>query len=375
MKKVLYVANISRTVNNFFIPHMNMLIENGYSVDVACNMMEGHELDKSRMNPAIREINVPFTRSPLSPGNFAAFVKLYKLQKKNNYDIIHVHTPIVSFYTRLLKLFFKNVKMIYTAHGYHFFKGSSKLSWIVFYTAEKFMSKYTDVLININDEDFEVSKNFHAKKLIKMNGVGVETNRYSAEEFGDRIKIREEFGIKNEDFVFIMVGEHNKNKNQIELIKAMENIKDKYPHIKSIIIGDGELLEENKKYVKDKNLTNCNILGFRRDVGRLMYISDVLVSLSYREGLPRNLIEGLAAGKAIIATNIRGSKELVSNNENGYLVEPGDINDLEEKIVKLYQMDKNELQDFSKNSLEKFKSYEMGNILKELLAIYEDQVK
>ncbi|MGL5066391.1 MAG: glycosyltransferase family 4 protein [Sarcina sp.] len=371
MKKILYVANMSRTVNNFFIPHMNMLIERGYSVDVACKSKKGHMIDKTRLSDKVNVIEVPFTRSPLSFSNFIAFVKLYRIQKKNHYDIIHVHTPIVSFYTRVLKLFFKDIKMIYTAHGYHFFKGSSKLSWLVFYNAEKFMSKYTDVLININDEDFEASKDFKAKKLVKINGVGVEKGRYTSEEYGDRVGLRKEFGLEEDDFVFIIVGEHNKNKNQIELIRAVENLKGQYEKIKCLIVGDGELLEENKEYIKLHNLDKeCKILGFRKDVGKLMYISDVLVSMSYREGLPKNLIEGLAAGKPIVATDIRGSRDLVEPGKNGYLVKAYDLTTLEEDMIKLLTMSKYEFEEFSRVSSEKFNGYEMKSILEDLLQVY-----
>ncbi|WP_317311067.1 glycosyltransferase family 4 protein [Clostridium thermobutyricum] len=368
MRKILYVTNISRTVNTFFIPHMNALIKQGYKVDCACRISGEHELNSEKIDEKINFYDVPFTRDPISYKNLIAFYKLYKIQKKEKYDAIHVHTPIASFYTRLLKIFFKDIKMIYTAHGYHFYKGSSKLSWLVFYNVEKLLSKYTDLLITINEEDYNNSKQFKCRSLIKMNGVGVDFSEFKTLSQIEKIKIRERLGFKKEDFILIMVGEHNKNKNQIQLIKAMQKIQKEYKHIKAIFIGDGELLEENKKYIKENKINNCIILGFRIDVNELINMSDVLVSMSFREGLPKNIIEGLALEKPIIATNIRGNNELVKNGKNGYLVKLNNVEDIKKAILELNE--NNKYIEFSKNSLKMSKKYEMKKIIEELLEIY-----
>lgn len=365
--KILYVTNITRTVNTFFIPHMNMLVDEGYNVDCACKIDGEIKLDKKNINKKINFYNVPFTRNPLNFKNIIAFLKLYSLQKKNKYDFIHVHTPIAAVYTRLLKRFFPSIKMIYTAHGYHFYKNSSKLSWIIYYNIEKYLSKYTDVLITINNEDYEISKNFKCNKLIKMHGVGVDFSEFKCINENEKIKIRKSIGLEEDDFVIIMVGEHNKNKNQIQLIRTIRSIQDSYPKIKAIFIGDGELIEKNKLYIKKNNVKNANILGFRKDVSELINISDILCSLSYREGLPKNIIEGLACGKVIIASNIRGNNELVEDGENGYLVN-GD--NLKEKIVDLYNLDKMYFKKMEEKSKEFSRKYDINNILEELKKVY-----
>ena len=363
--KILYVTNITRTVNTFFIPHMNMLVDEGYNVDCACKIDGEIKLDKKKINKKINFYNVPFTRNPLNFKNIIAFLKLYNLQKKNKYDFIHVHTPIASVYTRLLKRFFPSIKMIYTAHGYHFYKNSSKLSWIIYYNIEKYLSKYTDVLITINNEDYEVSKDFKCNRLIKMNGVGVDFSEFKEINENEKIKIRKSIGLEEDDFVIIMVGEHNKNKNQIQLIKSIEALEKKYPKLKAIFIGDGELLQKNIKYINEKKIENAIVLGFRKDVNNLINISDVLCSLSFREGLPKNVIEGLACKKPILATNIRGNNELVKEGINGFLVNCNDLDETKNKINKFINLNINEIENMGEKSYELSKKYEITSILKE----------
>ena len=302
MKKILYVTNITRNVNSFFIPHINMLLSKGYTVDCACKISGEHKIKKYKFIKKIKFYDIPVTRKPFSIDNFKFLYKLYLIQKKNNYDIIHVHSPIAGVYTRLLKIWFKDIKIIYTAHGFHFHKNSSKLNWILFYPIEKLLARYTDVLITINDEDFNITKNFKCKDIRKIPGVGVDFSEFKNIDTKEKILIRDKINLKTNDFVLIMVGEHNKNKNQIQLIKAMKFLSIRNKRIKALLIGDGEDLQKNKKYIEENNIDNVFILGFRDDVNELVNCSDVLVSMSYREGLPKNIIEGMSVCKPIIAT-------------------------------------------------------------------------
>ena len=151
MKKILYITTLSRTINAFLVPHIEMLIKEGHKVDCACNI--DHDLNKVIENKCENIYNLPFSRNPLDPKNLKAYKMLLDIQKKNNYDIVHVHTPIAAIYGRLLKLKFPNIKTIYTVHGFHFYKGASKLNWIIYYPIEKFMASLTDVIITMNEED------------------------------------------------------------------------------------------------------------------------------------------------------------------------------------------------------------------------------
>ncbi|MCX0398642.1 glycosyltransferase family 4 protein [Clostridium perfringens] len=366
MKKILYVTTVSRTINAFLIPHIEMLIKNKYEVNCACYMDK--EIDQRLIKKGIKIYNIPFSRNPLSLDNLKAFNELIKIQEENQYDMIHVHTPIASIYGRLLKLKFKNLKTIYTAHGYHFFKNGPKMGWILYYPIEKIMSNLTDITININKEDFEITKKkLKSKKAYLINGVGLNINEYSLLSDGERNKKRRVLGLEDDDFVVIMIAELNENKNQLQLIMAIELLKNKYQNIKCLIVGEGKKLEFLKDEVKKRNLEkNIVFLGFRKDVNELINASDIGVLFSYREGLPRNLMELMANGKRIVATNIRGNRDIVCNDFLGALVEVNDYEATAKAIEKFY------LTSANKNKiLKEVERYSISNILTELSFVYD----
>ena len=377
MKKILYVTTVSRTINAFLIPHIEMLIENKYQVNCACYIDK--EIDQRLVKKGIKIYNIPFSRNPLSLDNLKAFNELIKIQEENQYDIVHVHTPIASIYGRLLKLKFKNLKTIYTAHGYHFLKGGPKLGWIIYYPIEKMMAKLTDVTITINKEDYEITKTkLKPKKCYLVNGVGLDLNQYkplSKEKQGFK---RKELGLEKDDFVVIMIAELNENKNHIQLIKAMELLKDKYPNIKAISIGEGHKFEELQQEINNRGLkNNFKLLGLRTDVNELINISDIGILLSYREGLPRNIMELMANGKKVIATNVRGCRDLVCNDNIGALVNIGGVKETAEAIERYYLDDKSrekvyEAYEFSdyEYAVRYIELYDIENVVKELKSIY-----
>lgn len=367
MKKVLYVTTVSRTINAFLIPHINMLLDNGYEVHCACSIDK--PVDKELQRRGVKIFEVPFSRNPLGIGNIKAFIKLEELQRINDYDIVHVHTPIAAIYGRLLKLNFPSLRIIYTAHGYHFLKGGSKLRWILYYPIEKIMAKFTDVTININKEDYEITKEkLKPKKCYLLNGVGLDLDKYKKLSSKEIQEKRKEFGIKDKDFVVLMIAEINKNKNHIQLINAMDILKDKYPNIKVLCIGDGTLKESLEKQIILRNLqNNIFMLGYRLDVNKLINISDIGILLSRREGLPRNIMEFMACGRKVIATDIRGCRDLICDETIGTLVNVDDYESTAKAIEKYYI-----LNDKSFEVSEEIRKYDIESINSELLKIYED---
>ena len=367
MKKVLYVTTVSRTINAFLIPHINMLLDNGYEVHCACSIDK--PVDKELQRRGVKIFEVPFSRNPLGIRNIKAFIKLEELQRINDYDIVHVHTPIAAIYGRLLKLNFPSLRIIYTAHGYHFLKGGSKLGWILYYPIEKIMAKFTDVTININKEDYEITKEkLKHKKCYLLNGVGLDLDKYKKLSSKEIQEKRKEFGIKDKDFVVLMIAEINKNKNHIQLINAMDILKDKYPNIKVLCIGDGTLKESLEKQIILRNLqNNIFMLGYRLDVNKLINISDIGILLSHREGLPRNIMEFMACGRKVIATDIRGCRDIVCNYNVGTLVKVGDYEETARAIEKYYILNNKSFE-----VSEEIKKYDIETINSELLKIYED---
>lgn len=365
MKKILYVTTVSSTVNAFLVPHIKMLIENGYKVDCAFSINK--PLDNSLVKLGVNQYEIPFSRNPLGVGNIKAFNRLLEIQRRNEYDIIHVHTPIAALYGRLLKLKFPRLRTIYTAHGYHFLKGCSKLGWILYYPIEKVMAKFTDVIININKEDYEITKEkLRPKKCYLLNGVGLDLGKYkklSEEEISEKKK---ELGLSDSDFIVLMIAELNKNKNHIQLINAIEILSKQYSNIKVLCIGDGGLKDELEEMIHLRNLqNNVFILGYREDVNNLINVSDIGILMSYREGLPRNIMEFMACGRKVIATDIRGCRDLIINESVGTLVNVDDYEATADVIEKYYL-----LNDKNFDIADEIYKYDITNVNKELFNIY-----
>lgn len=360
------MTTVSRTINAFLIPHIEMLLDNGYEVDCACSIDK--PVDKELQNKGVKIFEVPFSRNPLGIGNIKAFMRLMELQRINNYDIVHVHTPIAAIYGRLLKLGYSNLKTIYTAHGYHFLKGGSKLSWLIYYPIEKIMAKFTDVIININKEDYEITKEKLKPRIsYLLNGVGLDLSKYKKLSNDEILEKKKELGITDNDFIVLMIAELNKNKNHIQLINAIDTLKKQYSNIKVFCIGDGDMREDLEQQIISRNLqNNIFMLGYRQDVNKLINISDIGILMSYREGLPRNIMEFMASGRKVIATNIRGCRDLLCNETIGTLVNVGDYEETAKAIEKYYLSRDREF-----NVSNEIKKYDIESVNSELLKIYE----
>lgn len=318
MKKVLFTATVDGHILSFHIPYLKMFKEQGYEVHVATNGTK--EIPYCDVKHTIS-----FERSPIKFNNIKAIQELKKLLDEENFDIIHCHTPMGGVVTRIAakKTRKKGTRVIYTAHGFHFYKGAPLINWCVFYPIEKYLSKYTDCLITINQEDYELAKSkFRAKQIELVHGVGVDENKFNFEMTqAEKDKLKISLGLKREDFILIEVGALNKNKNQIMAINVMKELIKENSNIHLLMVGTGPL----EKFYKDKIIeykleNNVHILGHRDDVPKLMKISDVLLSLSKREGLPVNVIEAAFSALPIIATDCRGNRDIVKNGENGYII-------------------------------------------------------
>lgn len=368
MKKILYITTVSRTINAFLVPHIQMLRKEGNIVDCACSIDK--PVEEELIKDGVKIYEVPFTRNPLHLKNYKAYKELVKIQKDNNYDTIHVHTPVASVYGRLLKLKFPKLKTIYTVHGFHFHKGAPFLNWMIYYPIERIMAKLTDIMITINREDYERASSFGVKEVYKFNGVGVDMSQYDIDSF-DRDMVRQSLGLKKDDFVVLMIAEVNKNKNHKQMIEAVKILKSRgVSNIKVICAGDGVIFEEVKKEVEESKLQdNIKMLGFRNDIKELIATCDVGLLMSYREGLPRNIMELMAAKKAVIGTNIRGIRDLVIDGYNGFLVEVEDYENTANSIEYISE-NRNVLDELSKNSYLSIQDYSMDKVTKELQYVY-----
>lgn len=331
-RKILYVATVVKThIMHFHLPYFEMLKEEGWQVDVAARNDYENPSDCKIPN-CDNYYNIEFDRNPFSIANIRAYKELKNIIDKGEYDIVHCHTPVAGVLTRIAarKARSNGTKVIYTAHGFQFYKGGKKKDWIIFYPVEKICSFFTDVLIAINGEDYELARHKFSKKLhIEfVKGVGIEIEKFKSSNL-DLKKKRLSLGLAEGKKVILSVGELTRNKNQIEVLRALKEIDD-IRNIKYLIVGDGENRHELEEYIGENNLNeHVALLGYRTDVNELYKISDLFIMPSIREGLPVALMEAIASGINVIASNIRGNRDLLDVDS---LYESGNIIDLKNKI-------------------------------------------
>jgi glycosyltransferase EpsD len=239
------------------------------------------------------------------------------------------------------------------------------------------MSKYTDCLITINDEDYEcaVRKKLKACSIKKVNGVGIDLNKFKPQTLEKKKELRKQYGYNENDFILICIGELNHNKHQDLLINVVNVLKNKIPNVKLLLVGSGNLMDQYKNQVKKIDLDRyIEFLGYRSDVPNLLSISDILVSASRREGLPVNVMEAMATGLPLVVTDCRGNKDLVKNGENGFVIGIDDVYEFANAVDKLHKS--KELRwKFGQKSLEFIKDYSVENVRKEMEKIYEVYIK
>lgn len=372
MGKVLFVAHMQSHIMNFHIPFIKNFQKQGYEIWVATKLEEKYKND---CIDGVKWIDTEFTRSPFSFKVVKALKQLIELMKNQKFELIHVHTPVGGVLGRIAAKYTKNGPVLYTAHGFHFFKGAPKSYWLTYYPIEKLMSKYTDAIITMNNEDFENAKTklwIDPKNVYKVNGVGVDTSKFSSEKNID-LEFKRSLGLEDRDFVITIVAELSKRKNQIQIINAMKYLKDDYPDIKVVLVGDGELYDSYSKIIKEDK-SNVILLGYRRDVNKIMQVSNLIGLFSNQEGLPKNLLEALASGRGIICTDVRGNSDLVKNNENGILVKLNNIEDTVMKIKEIYKRQE-KIVKFEQSSKELSELYKEEVIIDEMSEIYSKYIK
>lgn len=332
-KKILFTSHTANFAK-FNRPFMRDLREQGYEVDYA-------SAGEEEVKDVDRHIKVDFARSPLALlHHVRAYRQLKKLLNEENYVLIHCHTPVGGVVTRLaaktvakkrlktqkkqantLEVILERPTLIYTTHGFHFYKGASWLNWLLFYPIEKWLAKSTDTIVTINHEDYELAKRkFSGAQIEIIPGVGVDTERFHPVGRAERQELRQKEGLRPEDFVLIYTAELNKNKNQKMIIEALPELAMKIPTVQVLFAGKGSEQANLEKLAKKLGVENhVRFLGYRQDMPELLQLADVAVSASIREGLGLGLVEGMASGLPIVARDNRGHREVVTSEKIGRL--------------------------------------------------------
>lgn len=319
-------------------------------------------------------IDIPFSRSPFAKDNVLAYQKLKVFFQQERFDLVHVHTPVAALLAR--KAFQKagHGKIIYTAHGFHFYKGAPKQNWLIYYTAEKMAAKWTDHLITINKEDYVNAQKFMPNDCVSyVHGVGVEfdAKRLLEEE---RVALRDQLGLSSDAVVISFVAELNVNKNHQFLLRNWQGLRELCPQLELLVIGTGELEQHLKEYVEAEGLQGIHFLGYRRDVPALLQISNVVTLISHREGLPKSIMEAMVEGLPCVVTNTRGLRDLVLHGENGFVVNHGDDTGIVEAFAKLAHSA--ELRAvMGEKAKELVQPYLLENVLQEYIEVYDRVLK
>lgn len=370
-------ATVASMIDLFNMDNIKVLQDLGYQVDVAANFEEGNVTSKERISEfkeELDEMNVNHYHLPIprSIGNLSDLKKSYNmtmtLKNKKDYDLVHCHTPIGS---AICRLSFRNSKsrVIYTAHGFHFYKGAPLKNWLLFYPAERFLSKYTDTLITINQEDYINAQKFKAPKKYYVPGVGIDLQKHTNKNTDDIDLLKRQLNLNNSDFILFSTGELNKNKNHEVVIRAIAQLNN--PSIHYIIAGQGPLNTYLSNLAKDLQISNqLHLLGYRENIPSILKSADIFVFPSYREGLSLSLMEAMAMGKPVIASDIRGNKDLIDVNMGGYLFRPNDFAKLSVKINELIK-NVNDQIDFGKYNKIKIENYSLEKVLTKMSEIYE----
>ena len=379
MKKILLTASVQHHFNAFHFPLIDILHENGYEVEIAARDVMGGDYHRQLQEKTEKIHEIPFERSPFSLKNREAYRQLKRVIDENNYDIINCNTPVASILTRFAarKARKKGTKVIYTAHGLHFYKGASKLNWLVFYPIEKFIgSLFTDCIITICDEDEANAKNLRlCKNIRRIHGVGADGDKFAPVEADMKIKLRKEYGYGADEKICLCTGELNANKNQRMFISAMPYIVKACPDFRLMFAGIGD--EENNLRELAKQLgveKNVTFLGYRTDMAKLIQFSDFIASASFREGLPVNIIEGMLCAKPAVVSHNRGHNELVADGVSGFFAEFGSDEKTADAFIKLCS-DGELCEKMGRAAYERSEKYSCKSVEKELREIYNEFMK
>ncbi len=366
-QKVMVIATTDNMIWQFLLPHIKHLQDAGHTVECVC-AKTGFWFDElqSKYGLIVHEIN--FNRNPISIKNFKGYKKLIKLQKHKQYDLIYCQQPVGGLMGRLIARKFK-LPCIYTAHGFHFYKGCSFASKIIYKSIEKFLARFTTVLVTMNEEDYNASLDWKAKKKYKINGIGIDLSKYTPNVNLDKNAFKKELDLGENDFLVTSIGELNKNKNTFRLLEVIKSIDN--PKIKYIICGQGPLKREYEEYITAHKLEDrVKMLGFRTDIQSILSVSDIYIMPSYREGLSRSMMEAMCQGLPVVASNIRGNIDLIGNNEGGILCSVDNNEEYKKAIISLFE-NENLRKEIAKRNKKFIKNYDLQVVLKQLEDAYK----
>ena len=366
--RVLFSATLVRGhIAKFHIPYLKWFKEQGWETWVAAR--NDYPDGVCEIPYCDRFVNIDFARSPFSKQTSVAYRQLRDLFARERFDIVHTHTPVGGVLTRLAARGARRAgtKVVYTAHGFHFYEGAPLANWLLWYPVERVMSRFTDVLVTINNEDYERAKRFAHCRVEHVPGVGVDLSRFAAVDCRDAK--REELGLAPDDFAVLSVGDLIPRKNQASIVDALPLLPES---VKLFVCGEGPEREELLMLADNLGVRDrVSLLGFRNDVAEIMRACDCLVFPSVHEGLPVTVIEAMASGLPVIASSIRGiSPDLLTDGVSGFLLEEITPDVIAGKIKSLLQ-NPEQAQAFVAEAMASVRQYDISIAISIMSPIYK----
>lgn len=364
-------------LDNFNANNIELLRKLGYEVTLAANFEREDSNSKERvqsfkhkMQENYRIKQIDFTRKITNAkGNIKSYKQLKKLAEED-FNIVHCHSPICAAMTRIVfrRKRKTGTKIIYTAHGFHFYKGAPIKNWLLFFPVEWICSYWTDVLITINQEDYRFAKHYmKAKKIKYVPGVGTNIEKFQSAVVNRDVK-REELGITRDDILIFSVGELNRNKNHEVVIRAIEELKDKKVHY--AVAGQGILYDELENLAEKLNIAGqIHLLGYQNQIDQWYKCADLYILPSIREGLNVSLMEAMASGLPVICSEIRGNTDLIVKEKGGLFCRADNQNDFVKAIRKIYK-DKELLSKMGEFNKLRSETFSQANVTERMKRIY-----
>lgn len=372
-------------IDQFNMSNIKLLKSIDYEVHVACNFEKGNTCSADRilkLKENLKNLNVEYFQIDFSRNIYRICdnVKSYKQVKeillKNKYEFLHCHSPIGGVIGRLAG-YITHTKVIYTAHGFHFYKGAPLKNWLLYFPVEWICAYLTDILITINTEDYDFAKRrLKAKYIEYVRGIGLDIDKFLSVNL-DKGEKKKELNIRKEDFVFVSIGELNSNKNHMSIILALAELKKEVSlyNIKYLICGVGDLEKTLKKIIKENVLEDTvKLLGFRGDVSEIYKVSDFFIFPSYREGLSVALMEAMANKLPVMCSEIRGNIDLI-DEKGGFLFKPDNHEKIKSILKEIIgnlenEVYKQKIKNMGLYNFEKVQLFSKVKVLSDLKKIY-----
>lgn len=375
-KRALMYASVASMIQQFNMANIRLLLESGYEVDVVCNLEQGSTITPEKIaamrseleGMGVRVIHVPIPRKISAIGEIITSFRMSRqIIAQGEYSLIHCHSPIGSVLCRLANRFsgrYGKAKMIYTAHGFHFFKGAPLANWLIFYPLERFCSRFTDVLITINREDYTLAgAKMKAKQVTYVPGIGVDVEKFrSVPEC--RAAVRRELDVTPGQIVLLTIGELCTGKNHELVIRALAKLGRK--DVRFVICGLGVLGDRLRELSCELGVQNqVTLLGYRTDIPAVLAAADAFIFPSLREGLSVALMEAMAAGKAVACSRIRGNTDLIEE-QGGTLFDPRSVDDCADAIGRMLNADYEQMGRFNAQKILGFSRETVGRQMADL---------